>query len=308
MPDFDVAGFIRQLEEHGAPADPRAGLDTASLILSDPTLSAVNITEANVRGPHGDVPVRIYSDPAQPSASALVWVHGGAFIGGDLDMPEAHWVSLYMASRGIPVVSVDYRKALHGVRYPVALDEVIAAWLWVIGPEQPLGAKVERVHIGGASAGANLVTAATQRLRDEGGPMPSSLLLAYPLLHSELPALSDELSVALASNPPPISFTPAVVEAFNANYVGEGVGGTRYAFPGDIELDGLPPVYIVDAEADEMRASGEYFAGQLTEVGGNVVSVTQRDAQHGFLDFPNHPGAIETMRGFLAQISRAGLG
>lgn len=305
MTDFDVAGFIRQLEENGAPEDPRAGLDTASLVRSDPSLSDVTITDQNVQGPHGDVPVRIYCDPAQPSASALVWVHGGAFIGGDLDMPEAHWVSLYIASRGVPVVSVDYRKALHGVRYPVALDEVIAAWLWVTGPEQPLGAHVERVHIGGASAGANLVTAATQRLRDEGLRMPTSLVLAYPLLHSKLPALSDELAMALASNPPPINFTPAVVEAFNANYVGEALAGTRYAFPGDIELDGLPPVYIVDAEADEMRASGEYFARQLDAVGGDVVSVTQRDTQHGFLDVPNHPGAIDTMHGFLAQISKA---
>ncbi|GAP57117.1 hypothetical protein AHiyo6_36820 [Arthrobacter sp. Hiyo6] len=33
-------------------------------------------------------------------------------------MPEAHWVSLHLASRGISVLSLDYRKALHGVRYP----------------------------------------------------------------------------------------------------------------------------------------------------------------------------------------------
>ncbi|WP_137843298.1 alpha/beta hydrolase fold domain-containing protein [Microbacterium sp. 2FI] len=300
MPEFDVAGFIRQLEASGPPADPRRGLDTESLVSADPTLSSVEITEVNVVGPHGDVPVRLYSDPSRAGTTALVWIHGGGFVGGDLDMPEAHWVSLVIASRGIPVASVDYRKALRGVRYPVQLDEVIAAWQWVTGAAQPLGAQVTGFHLGGASAGANLATAATQRLRDEGRPMPRSLVLAYPLLHTELPPLSEGLTAALASNPPPVNFTPTVVEAFNANYVGDAAASSRYAFPGDIELHDLPPVRIVNAEADEMRASGELFARQLAAVGVDVECVTQTGAQHGFLDEPNHPGAVDAIEGWLA--------
>ena len=34
-------------------------------------------------------------------------------------MLEAHWVSLALAARGFGVLSLDYRKALRGVHYPV---------------------------------------------------------------------------------------------------------------------------------------------------------------------------------------------
>ena len=306
MPEFDVVGFIRLLEANGPVEDPRPGLDTRSLVSADPTLSNVAVTNVNVPGPHGDVPVRIYADPSHRATSGLVWVHGGGFVGGSLDMPEAHWVSLYIASRGIPVASVDYRKALHGVRYPVPLDETLAAWLWVAGVDRPLGESVEHLHFGGASAGASLATAATQRLRDEGLPMPTSLILAYPLVHEELPPLGDDLAAALTSNPPPINFTPTVVKAFNANYIGEAAATAKYAFPGENEVRGLPPVLIVNAEADEMRASGELFARQLAGEGVEVACRTQAGAQHGFLDQPNDAGAVEAIEGFLAHMDGLG--
>ena len=57
-----------------------------------------------------------------------MWVHGGAFMGGYLDMPESNWVALELAARGIPVFAVDYTKCLGDVHYPVPSDDVLAAW------------------------------------------------------------------------------------------------------------------------------------------------------------------------------------
>lgn len=45
----------------------------------------VRIQDGEVPGPHGPVPCRVYS-PARPSGNGLVWVHGGGFHSGDLDM------------------------------------------------------------------------------------------------------------------------------------------------------------------------------------------------------------------------------
>jgi acetyl esterase/lipase len=300
MPDFDAAEHIRRLEASGPPVDPRTGLDTASLVDADPALARVEVTELDVAGPHGPVPVRVYVDPTQQSHDALVWVHGGAFIGGSLDMPEAHWVSLVIASRGIPVISVEYRKALHGVHYPIPSDDVHAAWLWATGADRPV--RADRLHFGGASAGANLATGVTQRLRDEGRPGPASLLLAYPLLHSVLPPLSDSLQTALSDNPPPINFTPDVVAAFNANYVGPDLKSATYAFPADGDVHGLPPTLVINAEADEMRASGEPFAVDLGAAGVEVEMRTRWGAQHGFLDVPGDASAIATIDDFVGHI------
>lgn len=303
MPEFDVAEFITLLEASVPLPTAAAHPDTEALVRADASLSSVSINDVQVAGPHGEVPVRLYIDHSRPATAGLVWVHGGGFVGGDLDMPEAHWVSLYIASRGIPVASVDYKKALHGIRYPVPLDEVFATWLWATGPEHPLGAEVETLHFGGASAGANLATATTLRLRDEGFQLPASLILAYPLVHAVLPPLADDITAALAVNPPPVNFTPRVVQAFNENYTGADVESARYAFPGDVSLAGLPAVRIVNAEADELRASGELFARQLTAEGVDTMCLTQMGSQHGFLNEPNDSGAIETIDGFIDHIN-----
>jgi acetyl esterase len=306
MIEFDVAEFIRGLEVNGPAQDPRPGLDTASLTAADSSLAGVEVKDVEIDGPHGPVPVRVYADPAAPVADGLVWVHGGAFVGGSLDMPEAHWVSLYIASRGVPVLSVDYRKALRGVAYPVPLDDVLAAWRWAASPDLPLGVRPERLHLGGASAGANLSTAVAQRLRDEGAPLPRSVMLVYPLLHATLPALSGDLQAALDRNPPPVRFTPQVVRGFNMNYAGTAPGDARYAFPADGDIEGLPPILIVNAEADEMRASGEAFAAQLAAAGRPRSSRTCLGTQHGYLDLPNDANAIGTLNDMIEWMGNPG--
>src|SRR3954468_914337 len=69
-------------------------------------------------GPHGPVPVRIYT-PDSPSGAGLVWAHGGGFVGGDLDMREADWTAREIAARaGAVVVSVDYRLPPRGWSSP----------------------------------------------------------------------------------------------------------------------------------------------------------------------------------------------
>ena len=60
----------------------------------------VDIVDDIADGPHGPIPVRIYR-PARTvdhsSTAALVWFHGGGFIGGDLDAHEADTVSRELA-------------------------------------------------------------------------------------------------------------------------------------------------------------------------------------------------------------------
>ncbi len=103
-----VADAVRWLAENGEPADPRRDIDDVSLRRRFPHLLDVATSDLHIEGPHGAVPARLYRDASTAaSGRALVWVHGGAFIGGHLDMPESHWVSLELAARGIPVLAVD---------------------------------------------------------------------------------------------------------------------------------------------------------------------------------------------------------
>ena len=122
-----------------------------------------------VDGPHGPVPVRVYEpadgDSRRSGRPALLWLHGGAFMFGDLDMPEADRTGREVCTRaGAVVVSVDYRRAVGGVHHPVPLDDCVAATRWLRDSAAGLGVDPGRIHLGGASAGGNLATATALRL------------------------------------------------------------------------------------------------------------------------------------------------
>lgn len=185
------AEAVRWLALHGEPVDPRPDIDTASLKRRFARVAGVETVDTPIEGPRGrTVPARLYRDPsATASGKALVWVHGGGFIGGHLDMPESNWVALELAARGIPVLAVDYVKCLGDVHFPEPSDDVLAAWTYANSHSQTMfGVSAEALVLGGASAGANLAAGAVARLRDAGAPVPGGLILVYPVLHPNGPA------------------------------------------------------------------------------------------------------------------------
>lgn len=291
----DVAeGLIAAFEQNGAPPETRHGVDTASLQRRSPALAAVRVRDVEVGGVRGPVAARFYLPP-DPAGPSLVWVHGGAFIGGDLDMPESNWVGLELASRGIPVLAVDYRKALHGVHHPLPLDDVQVAWTAAVQGEV-WGYSPTAVHLGGASAGACLATSAALREAAEKGMRPASVVAVYPLMHRALPAISSALAAMTAALPDHLRFPPGMVRVLNENYVGESDPlAPPVAFPADGVLPDLPRMLIVHAEADTLRASGEAFADALRTAGGEVDESIAPGTVHGYLDVPGDGAALDTL-------------
>jgi acetyl esterase len=300
-----LAEVIALLEAHGPPPESRPEATTEDLVERHPELAGVAIEELAIDGPHGGVPARLYTGPRQ-SGAALVWLHGGAFIAGTLAMPEAHWVGLALAAAGIPVLSADYRKALHGVRFPVPLDDVVAAWEWADASLTDLVGPTGGLHLGGASAGGNLAAGATVRSRDHGGPLPSGLVLVYPVLHGELPPLTPEARAAIDHAPDDtVQFTPDTCRQIGLNYVGDAALLTHpHAFPAAAGPAGLPPTLIVNAQYDTLRASGEAFGAQLSRAGVDVRVELEPGAAHGFLDTPLEPFGPRAVERIAAWITR----
>ncbi len=266
---------------------------------------SVAIEERRIEGPHGEIPLRIYLPAGASTGLGLVWCHGGAFFAGDLDMPENDWVARQLAQRGIRVVTVDYRRVPlpEGPRwkdlavssdlerpnhFPVASEEVTAAWIWAANHDP-----ARSWALGGASAGANLVSGATLRLRDRGGPIPRALLLAYPVVHAELPPLSAELQAKAKALPEEAVFWPDSVRSMNVNYVEDPeLLKQPYAFPGGHDLSGLPPTFIINSDLDTLRASGEQFGAELAAAGVDVTVIREPGTVHGHLNTPDVPQAL----------------
>ena len=268
----------------------------------------VDVHELVVSGPHGAIPVRIYrAGDAGTPGPGLVWGHGGAFVVGDLDMPEADVVARELCVRaGATVISVDYRLARDGVHFPVPHDDFVAAWRWALGACGELGIDPARLSLGGASAGGNLAAGTALRLRDEGGALPNRLLLAYPMLHYELPAPTAALPQDAASLPPMLRFVPQAIAGLNHNYLG-GAEPTPYAFPALGELAGMPPVSILTCEYDDLRASADAFARALDAAGVPVTVRCEPGVPHGHLNIPGLAAADQSLR-FLADALRSEAG
>ncbi|WP_220035387.1 alpha/beta hydrolase [Curtobacterium sp. MCPF17_018] len=256
-------------------------------------------------GPHGPLPIREYR-PQSPSGDGIVWAHGGAFIGGDLDMAESDWVAHQLASHGITVVAVDYQLAPTpewiakflppnptGSRFPVAWDEVAAVLERLTTSHR---SRSMRWFLGGASAGGALAAGSVVRARIAGTTSPAGLVLAYPVLHAVLPEMTPELAVEFATVPEMERLAPEVVARLNANAVDNPKDlRSSLAFPGGGDLNGFPSTFIVTASADAIRSSGQAFAGELAAAGVDVTLVREPNTKHGYLNDPTIPAAMHSI-------------
>ncbi|WP_436532415.1 alpha/beta hydrolase fold domain-containing protein [Actinoplanes sp. HUAS TT8] len=284
-----VADFVRMLEIAGNM--PESGPTHAELIARYPSLSDVEVSDPGIQG----VPARLYRRPGTDAAAALVWVHGGAFVWGDLEMAESHWTGLMLAARGIPVLALDYRKALHGVTFPAGSDDVLAGWSWAVNHPDRLGVPAARMHLGGASAGASLAAGVAKRLRDGQGRPPASVVLAYPAVHPELTGWDAAGLAAIRANRDAVYFSPEWIHDLSVHYAGAAGLTDPYAFPGVGDLVGTPPTLIVNCESDTLRRSGELYAEQLRAAGVDTTVHLLPDAAHGTLNDPLTPAGVRTV-------------
>ena len=275
----------------------------------------LRIEDREIPGPHGPIPVRLYTPPAAADGPrrGLVWCHGGGFVHGDLDMPEGDHVARGIAGRAdAVVVSVDYRlcdgidgtpaRAFPGspapVNAPIPLDDVCAAVTWTREHSEELGIERARMAIGGASAGGNLAAAASLRLAEEGAP-PAASLLMYLVAHPLCPEPTREETTALAATPTLLRFLPGTMRAMSENYIGRALEDARpHDFPGLAgreQLTLLPRTYIEADEFDDLRVSARRYAEQLDEAGVDVEHVVRRGVGHGHLNRVGLPQAAASM-------------
>jgi acetyl esterase/lipase len=274
---------------------------------AEPSMPDVTIEDRAIPGPHGDISIRVYR-PRGEARRALVWLHGGGFTGGDLDMLEAHLVSAELAARADAVViSVAYRLANAAIRYPVPVDDVHAVWLWLTDGEGSalLPSPSGTIALGGASAGAALALTTAIRLRDQGRRGPDRLLIAYPFAHFPVPPLDDETAAVMLRLPAMLRFTAAGMERIVRAYVGRVTDLPTEAMPGAAKLTDLPATAIAVSEYDDLRPSGDLLATQLEESGVPVRTFVAEGMLHGHLNrAPSLKPVDSTLDFFAAELAR----
>jgi acetyl esterase len=228
----------------------------------------------------GGLHVRVLRPSDAPLLPALVYLHGGGWVFFSLETHDRLMREL-AARSGRVVIGVDYSRAPEA-RFPVALDETLAAWRWVRDSAASLGVDPARIALGGDSAGANLALSAALDLRAEGA-RPDALLLLYG-------AFSDDDSGESFTrfDGPAYTLGRDEMRGFWSQYLrDERDRADPRAMPlkaalGD--LRGLPRCALVVPECDVLRDGSLALAARLQAAGVPVSLQRHAGATHSFLE------------------------
>jgi acetyl esterase len=238
------------------PAAERKHLAALAAALPAPDTTGMEVEDRTVPADPA-VAVRIYRP--QLARGAIVWLHGGGFVMGDLDT-EHPWAARLADGTGAVVVSVGYRRAPED-RFPAALDDAYAALAWTAEHAAELGIDPGRIAVGGHSAGAGLAAAVALRARDQQGPPVRFQLLNQP----ELDDRQQTWSARQFTDTP--WMTRDKLAASWRHYLGS-TPASPYAAPARAaDLSGLPPAYIATAEFDPLRDEAIGYGLRLLQAG-----------------------------------------
>jgi len=244
LPMEDLNDPIADRRNSAERAAARPPLDTGDMELDDRTVPG-----------DPDVAVRVYRP--RDAHGAVVWLHGGGFVVGDLDT-EHPWATLIAQRAGAVVISVNYRLSPEH-RFPAALDDAYTVLCWTSEHATELGVDPDRIAVGGHSAGAGLAAAVALRAREQHGPR-----ICFQLLNE--PGLDDRQQTWSQRNftDTPWSYRDKVAAAWR-HYLGDA-SATQYAAPARAtDLSGLPPAYLATAEFDPVRDEGIEYALRLLQ-------------------------------------------
>lgn len=225
---------------------------------------------------YGDDPeqrLRIYTPIEGSSLPVLVYLHGGGFVGGSLEVVDEPVRDLAVRTGSI-VVSATYRRAPHH-RFPAAHDDAIAALRWTFKHIGEHGGDPNRIALAGDSAGGNLAVGAALEAVKQGLDLVA-LLLVYPLVSA---AIETESRREFAEG---YVITLDDLAWFGEQYVASPADITdpRLA-PESTDLSGLPPTLIITNECDPLRDEAELLAEKMREFGVNASHIRFDGLAHG---------------------------
>lgn len=206
----------------------------------------------------------------------IMFYHGGGFL---LKPSQAHYrVAKWYASKAkCKVVFADYR-LLPKNKYPVAIEDCYATYMWTLQNADKLNIDSERIIVTGDSAGGNIACAITMMLKDRNIPLPKGALLVYPVLDKRMQTDSMQ------------KFTDTPIwdsrcdKMFWDMYLSEeDKVSAKYASISETEsVNYFPSTYVEVAEFDCLHDEGVEFARRL-ELDGVPVEVHDiKGACHGF--------------------------
>ncbi|MBL8969490.1 MAG: alpha/beta hydrolase [Myxococcales bacterium] len=266
-------------------------------LLAGPRRPLTRVHETTFAGPGGPLRLRIYEPhKLERPAPALLYIHGGGWVIGDLDTHDSPCSRLAELGQCV-VLSLEYRLAPEH-KFPAAVDDALAAFRWLADHTAELNLDPTRLAVAGDSAGGNLSTVIAQTATRERWPVrPCFQLLLYPGLdfrrgHASHRSFADGYLLTAAS-----------IDWFMKHYLRgpDDIHDLRVSPLLAPDLAGLPPAYISTAGFDPLRDEAHEYADRLRAAGVPVELAQNPSLVHGFI------GLVDAIPAAAAALDHAAL-
>jgi len=245
---------------------------------TQPMPSDVTTTDFQLSTTDGDsVLMRWYTKHGAVPGPAAVYLHGGGMILGSVDLFDGT-VARYVSESGVPMLSVDYRRAPEQL-HPLPVEDSCGALVWLAEHADELGVDRTRIAVMVDSAGGGLAAAVTLLARERGGPAIARKILIMPMLDDRNTVPDPEL-------------TSFILWSYDDNLTGWGAllgsafGGpdvSAYAAPARLtDAKDLPAAYIEVGQLDIFRDEDLEYARRLSAAGVQVEFHLHPGVPHEF--------------------------
>lgn len=189
----------------------------------------------------------------------ILYLHGGAYTFGSSNTHRdiAARMSKYS---GFKVLVLNYRLAPE-FPYPAAIEDATNAFRWLVRS----GISPDGVAVAGDSAGGGLAIATVISLRDNGDPLPGSVVCFSPWIDLEGNGGSDMANIA---NDPMLR--PEWLDLMAACYACGSDLRDPYISPVHADLKGLPPILIQVGSDEILLGDSRRFSDNALTAGVEV--------------------------------------
>jgi acetyl esterase len=231
-----------------------------------------------------DLTAEIYVPHGEPPFPTVMYLHGGGWTWGKAEYVRK--LGMTIAERRHVVVNLEYPLAPEH-RFPYAVEDTVYASRWIQKNIQEYGGDPSRFVIGGASAGANLSSAAIVALTADEDMVDGGDLAGVPVEFTGALFLYGVFDFVLASLEPGSNVSSDLTGVmFNQSYLGPRyLHLWRHPLVSAVyapNLDRFPPTFVICGDRDRHLHQSLGITKALHDVNVPVTLTVPAGLDHSF--------------------------
>lgn len=233
------------------------------------------------------VPGMMLSRPGVRENAAFLYIHGGGFTLGS-GMTAGSLLKHFLEHTNLAGYSVDYHLAPYH-KFPTQINEIVAFYKGI------LDSGIEKIVVGGESAGAGLTLSLVMALKQENLPLPSAIWASSPV---------DDIRFDLLELFTEDMFTSGCEDMVEA-YVGDADPKDPRISPLYGDFSDFPPTFIQAGSGESLAAGALRIVDKLVRAGNEVHFTFGKGMPHTFaMDYALYPEGNNAMNEILSFVNQ----